>query len=208
MKLIIFGSTGSVGRHIVKQALMLGHEVTAFARTRDNLMDIDDPKFRFYKGDVLDLESVQLAVTGHEAVLCALGAGRECHVRAKGTHNIIQAMEHAGVDRLICQSTLGAGDSRGNLNFFWKHIMFGWFLKDAFLDHERQEQFVRRSNLTWTIVRPAAFQDGKATGNYKHGFSPYEKNLTLKISRADVAHFLLMQVTSDQYLRQAPGLSY
>src|SRR5688500_8469697 len=99
MKLIIFVSTGSEGRHIVKQALALGHEVTAFVRRGDNLIEIDHHNFRFLKGDVLDLSSVQVAVTGHEAVLCTLGAGRKGHVRSKGTRNIIQAMEDAGVDR-------------------------------------------------------------------------------------------------------------
>ena len=58
-------------------------------------------------------------------------------------------------------STLGAGDSQGNLNFFWKNIMFGWFLKNIFLDHELQEQYVRNSALDWTIVRPGAFTSGE-----------------------------------------------
>jgi len=37
MKLIIFGSTGSVGHHVVEQALEQGHQVTAFARHPETL---------------------------------------------------------------------------------------------------------------------------------------------------------------------------
>lgn len=71
-------------------------------------------------------------------------------------------MEKAGIRRFICQTTLGAGDSWGNLNFFWKYIMFGTILRDVFADHERQENYVKQSRLDWTIVRPGAFMDGCA----------------------------------------------
>lgn len=86
--------------------------------------------------------------------------------------------------------------------------MFGWFLKEAFADHVDQERYVRESDLDWVIVRPAAFTDGPVTGEYKHGFASTDKELTLKISRADVAHFILEQLEDDTYLRRTPGLSY
>ncbi len=207
MNIIIFGATGSVGRHLVSQAQAAGHKVTAFARTAGALAK-DHPNLRTVAGDVLDPEAVAAAVKGHDAVLCAIGAGRNGGVRARGTANIIEGMRRHGVRRLICQSTLGAGDSAVHLNFFWKYIMFGLLLRPAFADHAEQERLVMASDLDWTIVRPAAFTDGPATGAYKHGFSTSERQLTLKISRADVAAFMLAQVGDDIYLRKTPGLSY
>ena len=44
------------------------------------------------------------------------------------------------VRRLIVQSSLGVGDSRDNLNFYWKHIMFGMLLRNAYNDHIKQEK--------------------------------------------------------------------
>lgn len=117
-------------------------------------------------------------------------------------------MEKTGVQRFICQTTLGCGDSWANLNFFWKRIMFGWFLKKAFLDHELQEKYILESQTDWTIVRPGAFTDGPKTGNYRHGFASGAQGLKLKISRADVADFMLKQLGNEQYLRKTPGLSY
>ena len=117
-------------------------------------------------------------------------------------------MERRGIRRLMCLSTLGAGDSRALLNFFWKRIMFGLLLREAYADHEAQEALIIQSGLDWTIVRPGAFTDGPATGVFRHGFPSTEKNLKLKISRADVANFMLRQLTGDTYLRQSPGLSY
>lgn len=207
MKLIIFGATGTIGRHLVDQALSQGHRVTAFARNPSTLA-LDHRNLTRRAGDVLDPVAVADAVKGRDAVLIVLGAGRKGTVRSVGTGNVIAAMERHGVRRLVCQSTLGAGDSHALLNFFWKHIVFGLLLRDAFADHEAQEALVRQSGLDWTIVRPAAFTDGPATGAYKHGSALTGTSLTLKISRADVAGFLLRQLSGDAYLRQSPGLSY
>lgn len=207
MKVIIFGATGSVGRKIVTQALDEGHAVTAFVRNPAKF-NLNHPNLRLAQGDVLDQNSVDAAINGHEAVLCAIGAGRKGTVRAQGTANIIQAMNKHGVRRLICQSTLGAGDSAADLNFFWKYLMFGLLLRPAFADHQLQEQYIKDSNLDWTIVRPAALTDGPATHNYLHGFAHGQKKLALKISRADVADFMLEQLRNTRYLLQTPGLSY
>lgn len=208
MKLIIFGATGSVGKHLVAQALQHGHQVTAFVRDAQKLSVVAEAKLKIITGDVLNLTSVEQAIIGQEAVLCCLGAGRKGRVRSEGTRNIVAAMQNAGVKRFICQSTLGAGDSWQNLNFLWKRIMFGWLLKEAFEDHQKQEAYVKSSALDWTIVRPGAFTNGAMTAMYNHGFSAAEKGLTLKISRADVAHFMLAQLASNQYLKKTPGLSY
>lgn len=208
MKIVIFGATGTIGRVLVAQALEAGHVVIAF--TRSGKFDGEQHgNLSVLRGDVLDEKAVAMAIEGQDAVMCTLGAGRNGIVRSKGTENILKGMKAHGVSRFICQSTLGAGDSAGNLNFFWKNIMFGMLLRPAMADHNIQENYVRNSDVDWTIVRPAAFTDGPITGKYQHGFpgnSP--KGLALKISRADVAHFLLKQLESDAYLNQTASLSY
>ncbi len=168
MRVIIFGSTGSVGQLLVQKALDEKHVVTAFARNPEKI-SMMHPNLQIVQGDVLDQESVLSALPGHDAVFCTLGAGSKGGVRAIGTKNIITAMEQAGIKRFICQSTLGIGDSRGNLDFFWKYIMFGMLLRKAYADHEQQENHIVNSNLEWTIVRPGAFTDGARTQKYRHG---------------------------------------
>jgi putative NADH-flavin reductase len=207
VRVLVFGATGSVGRHVVEQGLERGHDVTAFVRDPSGL-GVAHERLTVFRGDVLDAASVEGAVRGQGAVLCSIGAGRKGRVRSEGTRNMVRAMEGAGVRRLICQTTLGVGESSGNLDFFWKHVMFGLLLRGAFADHEQQEAHVKGSALDWTIVRPAAFTDGGRTGAYRHGFPSSKEGLRLKISRADVAGFMLDQLTDDAYLRQTPGLSY
>ena len=208
MKLIIFGSTGSVGHHVVEQALELGHHVTAFARHPEALA-FEHENLTRISGNVLDPIATSDAIKGHDAVLVSLGTLKvKNRVRSIGTRNIVAGMQQHGVKRLICQTTLGVGDSEGNLNFYWKYIMFGLLLRPFYKDHIIQETIVKNSGLDWTIVRPGSFTDEPAQGRYKEGFSGSEKQLTLKIPRGDVAGFMVKQVNDDSYIHQTPGISY
>jgi len=209
MKLLIFGSTGGTGQVVVQQSLEQGHHVTAFARNPEKLT-IQHPNLTVIQGDVLDPIAVEKAVEHQDAVICILGSGQQLTgtVRSEGTRQIIQAMEKAGVERLICQSTLGTGDSWSNLNFYWKYVMFGFILRKVFADHQLQERYIQQSHLDWTIVRPGALVEGDRTGHYRHGFPGTDRAIELKISRADVADFILKQLGNGLYLHQTPGLSY
>lgn len=207
MNIIVFGATGTVGTEIVKQALEKGYDVTAFLRNPEKMTSLNHPNLRVYTGDVTNAEEVKNAVKNHDAVFCALGDGRIGKIRALGTLNIVHAMNSVSVRKLICLSTLGIGDSYGNLNFIWKHIMFGMLLKKAFNDHKLQEEYIRNSDLDYTIVRPSALTDGAITSGYAIGFDEKYKKLNLKISRADVADFMLRQLHRDDYLKKAVSIS-
>ncbi|WP_255372981.1 NAD(P)-dependent oxidoreductase [Chitinophaga sp. YR573] len=212
MKLIIFGATGGTGRHLVEQALSGGHEVTAFVRDPSKI-EIRHPRLRTCKGDVMDYAAVEQAIQGHEAVLSSLGspANKIGTIRSAGTLNIIKAMKKAGIQRFICQTSLGYGDSRETLNrtpFYFKYLIVPFILKKGFADHALQEEYIRQSRLDWVIVRPGNLTDNARTGNYRHGFPANDKNIQVKISRADVADFMLKQLSDNTYLHHTPGISY
>ena len=208
MKVIVFGATGSIGNLTVDALLKAGHKVTAFARNPEKLK-IKNTKLIYSPGDVLNRIDVPEAIKDHDAVLITLGSGmsRKSIVRSRGTLNIINAMQSQGISRLICQSTLGAHESWSNLNFWWKYVMFGAIIKPVFEDHELQENLINASGLDWTIVRPSAFIDGPATGSFKENFPSSERNLSLKISRADVAAFLSSQLDNTSYTGCAVAIS-
>ena len=209
MKLVIFGATGGTGREVLQQALAGGLEVTACVRSPDKLGEVKQAGLRVLRGDVLVPADVETAVAGQDAVLSTIGAGAgRTSLRADGTRNIVEAMEKVGVRRLVCLSSLGVGDSSANLTAFARYILIAVFLRHAFADHERQEAIVKQSNLDWIIVRPPHLTNGPRTGTYRHGFSATDTGIQGNISRADVAEFMLQQLTDDTYLRQTAGVSY
>jgi putative NADH-flavin reductase len=212
MKLLIFGAAGGTGRHLVEQALEQGHDVTAFVRNPAK-PGTAHTRLKVAQGDAMNAAAVEGVMPGHDAVLCALGspALKTGAVRSAGTRNIVAAMEKAGVQRLVCLSSLGCGDSRAALDaapFFSKYIVVPLFLRRVFVEHERQEECIGRSRLDWTSVRPGHLTDGPRTGVYRHGFPPADRSIKVSVSRADVADFMLKQLTDDTYLRKTPGLSY
>lgn len=212
MKLLVFGATGGSGRELVRQALEQGHAVTVLVRDPAKV-GIGHPQLTIQKGDALNAADVERAVLGHDAVLVALGAPatKTGTVRSEGTGNIVLAMEKAGVRRLICQTSLGYGDSRAALDmtpFYFKYFIVPFLLRKGFADHALQESHVKRSKLDWTIVRPGNLTNGPLTGAYRHGFDPTDRALKVEVSRADVADFMLKQLTDDTYLRKTPGVSY
>lgn len=209
MKLIIFGATGKIGRQLVVQALEQGHAVTAFTRNPDQISQ-SDKNLRVIKGDVLDEKAVKDAIVDIDAVFCTLGMPlmNKDGVRARGTKIIVHAMQELGVERLVCLSIFGAGSSWAMLPFHYKYLIMPLLLRRALADHQNQETHLAKSNIDWTVIRPGNFTDGKHTGAYWHGTSPAERSLTLKISQADVADFMLRQLQSNAYLRQSPCISY
>ena len=78
-------------------------------------------------------------------------------------------------------------------------------LKRIMQAKEEQERLIMASDTDWTIVRPGGLTDGPPTGTYKAGT---EKSIKAKqVSRADVADFVLKQLTDDRYVRQTPAVS-
>lgn len=209
MKLVIFGATSSIGRQLTAQALAAGHQVTAFTRTPAKITASHSNLF-VVAGNVTDPKAVEDAVKNQGAVLCALGMPltNKDNLREKGTRTILTAMENTGVMRLVCLSIFGAGDSYALLPWSYRLIVFPLILRRALKDHELQEKHIWTSNLDWVIVRPTNFTDNSASGGFWHGLERPPAKLSLKISRSELAQFMLEQVVSDKYVHQMPGISH
>jgi putative NADH-flavin reductase len=209
MHIVIFGATGPTGREVVRQALDQGHVVTAVARN-PAAVTVQHERLKVQQGNILDPVSVEAAVKGQEAVLSALGTKviRKNTIISDGTRNIIEAMKKNGVRRLIVETSLDVGDSRGELGWAFTWIFRPLLLRNIFADKEVQERIIQDSGLDWVIVRPAYLTNGPQTGKYKVWMGRRPMATTGRISRVDVADFMLKQLTNDTYLRKTPGLSY
>jgi len=141
-------------------------------------------------------------------ILAILLLTRRNHVLSGGTRNIVMAMEKLGVRRFVCESSLGVGDSKWRLGLIHNVIAIPLFLRNVFADKEAQERIIRESSLDWIIVRPTVLTNGARRSTYRAGSDIGHWLIPTKISRADVAEFMLKQVTDDSYLHKTPGLAY
>lgn len=125
-RVLIVGATGGTGRQLVAQALERGHAVTALVRNPSRFQ-VEHPHLTVIHGDVRDYASVETAMRGQEAVLSALGHKRffyPTRILSDGTRNILRAMETHGVPRLVCETSLGIGDSAGRMGLYYTLFSF------------------------------------------------------------------------------------
>lgn len=141
-------------------------------------------------------------------LLALLILTRRTTTLSEGTRNIVQAMEKLGVRHLICESSLGVADSRGRLGIFYNLLLVPLLLRNVFADKAVQEQIIKESALDWIIVRPTSLTNGPRKGVYRTGMEIGHWFFPTRISRADVADFMLKLLADDTYLRKTPGVAY
>jgi putative NADH-flavin reductase len=209
-RVLIVGATGGTGRQLVAQALERGYEVTALARDPSRLQ-VTHPRLTVVRGDVLDDASVDAAMRGQNAVLSALGHKRylgPTRILSRGTRNILRAMEAHRVRRIVCETSLGIGDSAFRLGLAYTLFVIPVILPFYVWDKTRQERLIAASPVEWVIVRPGALTNGGKRGVVRHGPGIGSSLWTVRISRADVAAFMLNQLESDMYAGSSPGVCW
>ena len=209
MKLAILGATGATGTTLTSQALAAGHEVTALVREQPKPGEIDD-RAALVLGDAKSAEAVKLTVDGTDAVLSALGHSKSSpdDVLAHAVSNVIVAMCADGVERLVVLSSPAVADTadRPGLLYRAARVLLRVVMPGVVRDHREQARLIEESGLDWTIVRgPLVFTDGPRTGRYHAG--PIGRGSGLRISRADLAGFMLATSTDGGYMRMKPLVS-
>lgn len=207
MKVLIFGASGGTGRHLVKQAILQHHLVTAFVRSPADF-GMAAANLAVFTGNVSDPAAIARAMKGQDAVISALGVSRPLKpdpTVVQGVRDILQAMGQAGVRRFIYQSFVGVSESRPHAGPFIR-IVAARVLRHEIADHETKEAFVKASSLDWTIVRPPKLTNGARTGTYRSGEAIPARAFFPKLSRADAADFILRQLTDMTFVRKAPSV--
>lgn len=208
MRILIIGASKGIGRETTRQALEAGHRVRAFARSANGIT-LAHPNLEKMRGDALTPKDVEAALAGVDVVIQALGVGfgdlfRPVTLFSEATRVLVAAMKAKRVNRLICVTGFGAGDSRdriGMLQIMPFELVFG----RAYGDKSVQERLIKESGLNWTIARPGVLTNGARTGRYKVLTQPSQWRNGI-IARADVADFLVRQIEDRTLVGQAPVL--
>lgn len=205
MKLTIFGASSITGKQLVDQALKAGHDVTAFVRDATKL-GMSHAKLTIVSGDALNRAHVEEAVRGSHAVLSALGPkGKPAVMAAESTKNIVDAMEKYGVKRLVIVSVAGIAVPDDKRGFNLIDVLIKLLLKDVYADRENQIAVLESSQVDWIAVRVSRLTDDAPRGSVRAFFG--NPSPSMKVTRADLADFMLKQLTDNQWLKKAPIIS-
>ena len=229
MNIAILGATGGTGQELTEQALALGHTVKVLVRSPDKVALRHD-RLEVVKADLLDESASTLAkkLGGSEVVLSALGVLSLgiTHFYSDTAKLLVAAARQADVKRVMFVSSVGADPAEHEP---WWYL---WFVRrlliNYYVDMARMEQFVmdtvtgtvmdivmdtvmdtvtETAGLEWIIVRPSYLTNGKKTGVYR--VTPrYAPKGGVRISRADLADFMLKQLEGDTYVRGTPAIAY
>ncbi len=210
MNISVIGATKGIGKEVLKQALNSGFNVTVLVRNPDKL-NVEDKNLTIIKGDFLAYDSVVRSVKNADAVVVSVGimlTRKPVDLFSEGTKNLLKAIKNTGINPLLLVVTgIGAGDSKGHGGFFYDKIFHPLLLKTIYEDKDKQEQILKNEYDNWIVVRPGMLTNGKLTGKYK-ALTNLEGINGGKISRADVAHFILQQAEKPTFLRKTPLLIY
>lgn len=204
MKIIVFGATGGVGQHVVKQALDKGMEVTAFVRNPSKLA-LTHKKLHIVQGDAFNQQEVTAAVAGHDAVVSCLGSNqgmKKSNELEEMTKHIVAGMKEHGVTRIVYTASAGVHKELPGVS--GKMIM--QMLKNPLADHRKVVDSIQTHGLTYTIVRPLSLTNDAFTGTYRETVDGVpDKSRT--IPRADVAHFIVKALSDERYENTSVGIA-
>ncbi|MHB1341814.1 MAG: NAD(P)-dependent oxidoreductase [Coriobacteriia bacterium] len=208
MRLLVVGASGRTGSLLMRLALDHGHDVTVLVRDGSRIAATTAPVC-IVRGDVLEPDTLPQAVTGQDAIISVAAprprtSGR---VYVEGTRNLAEAAERAGIRRFVVVSAEGAGVSPHTVPVGYRLILRIPVVARLYPDLARMErELIARNGLDWTIVRAAVLTNGPRTGAYRTAVGDVVRR-GLRVSRADLAEFLLTTVETGDYIQERVALA-
>ena len=209
MKVLVLGANGAVGQLALSELLNANHAVTAFVRDAST-MGRTDPRLTIKQGDPTNAADLEPFLPGHDAILSTLGVrkNRKTTVRTDVARNLVSLMKKHVLRKLVWLDAAGVGSSKEFIersSFLFGRILMPYFLNHMYEDAAVADALIERSGSDWVIVRPMSFTNGPKTGKISV-VTDMNSNVKprLRMSRADVAGFLVEQLVTDRYVRQMP----
>jgi uncharacterized protein YbjT (DUF2867 family) len=202
MKVLLIGATGGTGQEILPRLLAAGHTVTALVR-RPEAITSRHEHLVVMPGGVRDPDLVDRAVQGQGAVICAFGPRslEKDDIQEVLMRNLVAAMTKRGVKRLVNLSAWGAQDTQQRISLM-QVILQRVILRNIFADKMRGEKLLFASALDYVNVCPGRLLNKPARGGVRA--SADGAGIKHSMTRADLAQWMVEQLTSDIWVRKSP----
>jgi putative NADH-flavin reductase len=209
MRVVALGASGGVGRRLLVRGIARGHAIRAQTRDKRRLAGVPDG-VEVVAADPTDATALRALVAGQQAVIIALGTtpSRRTTLFSDVTAKLIPAMQTQGVRRLVVITGVGAGDTRGHGGLLYDWIIYPLFTRPLYEDKDRQEELVRQSTLDWVLVRPAPFKADAGPTPFQVITEVRPETQLRRITREEVADFVLDQLEHDRYLHKTPFIGH
>ena len=207
MNIAIIGAGAGIGLQAVNQALAKGHFVTALSTNTDQIPS--HPNLIKINGSAVSPLDLKHAIGGSDAVLITVGTKNKkaTTLFSDIASTLIKVTNDLNFSSPVLVVTgFGAGESKNYLSFFMRTVI-SLFLKDQYVNKTIMEKLITKSAVKWEIIRPGMLTDAVNTSNYKV-ISGLQKGMKVgKISRADVADFLITEAENPKLLFQYIALT-
>ena len=213
MNIALFGGSGATGKLLTERCLAAGHAVSALVRTPEKFVYRE--RVRIIQGSAFDPAPVAETLRGADAVLSALGAKspfKKEDVLQRAVPLMVSAMEQAGPRRIIALGSAGALDASldnqpAYSRWLAKNIIYKHVLKYPVAEQVSQYRNLSTSELDWTMVLPPVLTNLPGRGHYRVDGETLPR-YGLMISRADVAEFMMQQLTSEQWVKKGVYITW
>jgi putative NADH-flavin reductase len=217
MNIAIFGASGATGTILTQRCLAVGYQVTALLRAPEKFLLSN--RIRVIQGSPFEIADVSQTIDGADVVLSALGANslKKEDVLERAVPQIIAAMQQSAaqpkpVRRIMVLGSAGALPSSLDKQPAWRrwiveNIIYNTFLKWPVASQISQWQNISHSDLDWTMVMPPMLTNAHARGTYRIDADALPRNGS-RISREDVADFMMHQIDSPQWIRKGVYISW
>lgn len=211
MRIALFGATGPTGKFLIAEALQQGHSLSVYTRDASKLGAFNG-QIEIVVGALQDKDAITKCLHGSDAVISALGPNglkvQGDRPVMHGLSNIIAAMKQSNIRRLIQISTAAYRDPKDGFAFNVRAfaLLFQLIARKGFEDIRATAELVVLSGLDWTLVRIPNLKDEPAAGGIDTGWYGKTK-LGMKLSRGNLAKFLVEQVSDTRFIQAAPGIA-
>ena len=208
MKIAILGSTGFLGKVILRKALDEGYQIKTLVRSPEKLGEFKD-KVEFCQGCVTNTDKLEETVNGVEAVISTICPPLKKSGDPKSyknrMENLVAILERQNIKRFI---HIGGAAHLGGENENWTigrrilRLVLKIIAKPVLVAKQLEWEVLKKSNLDWTLVRPSGIMENIFKGK---GIIADEKNLSrTKVNVEDLADFIIEQITSKEWIKKAP----
>lgn len=204
--LAVLGATRGVGWAAVTRALSERMAVHAVVRPSSDISALPAGSTVF-RGDVRDTAFLRQAVAGCATVAVCMGLPPTQKPVTLFSDTVRALLALSAPPRILLVTGIGAGDSRGHGGFLYDRLVNPLLLRTIYADKNRAEALLEQQPSDWLVVRPGFLTDHPETGRYRI-LTDLIGVRCGKISRADVAHFLVSETLSPKRRHQAVLLTY